>query len=432
MFKRVNTSVLLILAISSLLIFTNSVTKGQAYSLAGEISGGPSLTDTFTYQGYFEYAGNPAGGNYDFRITIWDKQALGTQIATCQTLDNSLIQDGLFTFHLLPSIAMNQVFNGDSRWLQVEVRPSGTTTWATLPRQPITAVPYAWNLRPGAYVKNLAGLNASSSTPTGITIYAEHSTDGYALYGETDGGYPAVGAFNGGAGVGLFGRSETGVGVHGMTNSTTGSGVVGVQTGYTTGDYPGYWNPGGFFGGRNGVIGITKQPGGYGVFGLNQSTSGWAGSFQSTVGNGVYISVEAGKVGLVVSGGSKDAAVDTDQGTTLLYSEESTEVWFSDYGFGSLDDTFVTINIDPLFAQTVNLEEPYHVFLQAYGNAVLYVSNRTQQSFEVHLGEGDLPVEFSYRIVATRLGYEGHRLELLEDLSGLSVDALQQSITQGE
>jgi hypothetical protein len=94
-----------------------------------------------------------------------------------------------------------------------------------------------------------------------------------------------------------------------------------------------------------------------------------------------------------------------------MYSEESTEVWFADYGFGQLQDGKAVIAVDPLFAQTVDLNEPYHVFLQAYADAELYVSKRTAAGFEVHLREGAANAEFSYRIVARRLGYEGERME---------------------
>ena len=83
----------------------------------------------------------------------------------------------------------------------------------------------------------------------------------------------------------------------------------------------------------------------------------------------------------------------------------------TDYGFGQLEDGSAIITIDPVFAQTVNLEEPYHVFVQVYGDAEVYVSNRTPTQFEVHLRDGAPDIEFSYRIVAKRLGYEEDRLE---------------------
>jgi hypothetical protein len=128
-------------------------------------------------------------------------------------------------------------------------------------------------------------------------------------------------------------------------------------------------------------------------------------------GNGVRISTPDTKVGLEVIGGSKNAVVGTDDGARLLYTEESTEVWFTDYGFGQLEEGLAVIPIDAIFAQTVNLEEPYHVFVQVYGDAEVYVTDRTATGFEVHLRDGDPGVEFSYRIVGKRIGYEDDRLE---------------------
>jgi hypothetical protein len=445
MFKKVHTFLALILSILFILILPGSITAVQSSSLLAELYGGPPLTDSFTYQGYFEYSGNPANGNFDFRVTIWNQETLGTEIASCQVFDNIYVQDGLFTFHLFPDTLMDQVFNGEPRWLQVAVRQTGTTTWTTLPRQPITAVPYAWSLRPGANIEgaisdytlslNNSGssgaLYASSSRVTGVTISAEHTTDGYAVLGSTNGGYPAIGGSNGGAGNGLWGYSAEGHGILGYTNLSSKSGVIGVQTGYNYSDLGSFWTPGGFFGGRNGIVGVTKTDSGYGVLGISNADSGYAGYFYSSTTNGVAISSPNGTAGLTVYGGTKSAVVDTDQGSTLLYTEESTEVWFTDYGFGALEDDSITIVIDPLFAQTVNLEEPYHVFLQPYGNASIYVKNRTSNSFEVQLSDGTLPIEFSYRIVAKRLGYETDRLEPAQDKLLESSEAIQQPLFEG-
>jgi hypothetical protein len=159
------------------------------------------------------------------------------------------------------------------------------------------------------------------------------------------------------------------------------------------------------------VVGITKASNGYAVFGRDTgSLGGWAGVFLSDNGAGVYISAPSGNTGLTVASGTKNAVVATDEGSRLLYSEESTEVWFSDYGFGQLQDGLAVVTIDPVFAQTVNLAEPYHVFAQVYGDAEVYVSGRTPEQFEVRLRDGDPGTEFSYRIVARRLGYEKDRL----------------------
>jgi len=229
-------------------------------------------------------------------------------------------------------------------------------------------------------------------------------------------------------GHGVYGRAGdvNGYGVWGQNNNSKGVGVAGFMGGYAPADLTaGWWKPAGLFGGRNGVVGLTKETGGVGVVaectatsgsgcrGIHartNSTTGWAGKFDGS-GNGIYISVPSGKKGLQVASGTKSAVVGTSDGSRLLYTEEATEVWFADYGFGRLQDGLAVVSIDSVFAQTVNLEEPYHVFIQAYGNAELYVANRTSAQFEVHLRDGDPNVEFSYRLVASRLGYEGQRLE---------------------
>jgi hypothetical protein len=110
--------------------------------------------------------------------------------------------------------------------------------------------------------------------------------------------------------------------------------------------------------------------------------------------------------------GTKNAVVGTTTGARDLYTEESTEVWFTDYGFGRVQYGRARILLDPGFAQTVNVEEPYQVFVQAYGDADLYVRERTPLGFEVVFrGGNDRNAEFGYRVVARRRGYEARRLE---------------------
>jgi hypothetical protein len=140
---------------------------------------------------------------------------------------------------------------------------------------------------------------------------------------------------------------------------------------------------------------------------------GFAGVFESngsSTGKGVLIQTKGG-AGLQVVNGSKNAVVSTPSGSKALYTEESTEVWFTDYGFGELERGRARILLDPAFAQTINPDEPYHVFVQSYGDAELYVRGRTPLGFEVALRAGDPNTEFSYRIVAKRLNFEGKRLE---------------------
>jgi hypothetical protein len=144
----------------------------------------------------------------------------------------------------------------------------------------------------------------------------------------------------------------------------------------------------------------------------NTHGPGWAAQFYALFGGqGLRIQTSGG-AGLQVIGGSKQAVVPTAGGARSLYTEESSEVWFTDYGFGQLRNGRARILIDPAFAQTVNLDQPYQVFVQAYGDADLYVKERTALGFEVVFRAGnDRQAEFGYRLVAKRRGFESARLE---------------------
>ncbi|HEY1407350.1 MAG TPA: hypothetical protein VF434_00325 [Promineifilum sp.] len=283
-------------------------------------------------------------------------------------------------------------------------------------------------------------------------IHTDTSGVRYGLWGESASA-DARGVFghatttNGsGLAIGVYGETDspTGRGVHGYASNGTGTsfGVTGAtfSTDPLSAGVYGFNNQA-TTGSTRGVRGLVRSTYGYGVIGhlaptgageaagvhgsnaatsgqgagiegSNVSPNGWAGHFYSN-GNGVRIYANPGKVGLVVNAGTKNASVPTSDGDRLLYSEESTEVWFSDYGFGQLQGGYALVKIDPVFAETVNLAKPYHVFLQAYGDTELYVTKRTADSFEVWAtGESaNKDVEFSYRIVGKRLGFEDHRLE---------------------
>ena len=95
-----------------------------------------------------------------------------------------------------------------------------------------------------------------------------------------------------------------------------------------------------------------------------------------------------------------------------LYTVQSSENWIEDYGSGGLLNGVATINIEPQFAQTVTTDASYHVFLTPNGDCEgLYVSQKGAASFEVHeLKGGKSNVQFDYRIVAHRKGFETARL----------------------
>jgi hypothetical protein len=165
-------------------------------------------------------------------------------------------------------------------------------------------------------------------------------------------------------------------------------------------------------GGGTAVRANATGPGSTGIL-ANGPANGWAGVFEGRVQTGALTAAS-----LQVTG-SKNAVVATKSGARLLHAEESTEVWFTDHGFGRLDNGFARISIDPIFAETVSLDEPYHVFVQVYGIAEVHVTNRSAAGFEVRAHAGDPAVEFSYRIMAKRMGFESNRLDRAPDADAI-------------
>ena len=325
-------------------------------------------------------AGQPVpDGAYDFTFTLYAAETGGEPLWS-EVQKGVPVQGGAFNVSLgagqpIPPAALT----GNDLWLEVAVRGPGEAAFTALaPRQQVSAAAPAASFGPtanGACPHNHLGevWNANIGW-SNAALRINNSANGPALWG-----------YNSGGGNGVRGESTTSLGVYGSSEQS--AGVVGRSTngngveGYSSA--PGTWA---------GVYGEALR---YGVFGRS-TMAGWYGVFSD---------------GVLGATGTKSAVVRTGGGDRLLYSEESTQVWFSDYGFGTLQNGVAVILIDPLFAQTVNLQEPYHVFLQAYGDAELYVTDRTATQFQVRLRAGEPNVEFSYRIVAKRLGYEEHRLE---------------------
>jgi hypothetical protein len=123
-------------------------------------------------------------------------------------------------------------------------------------------------------------------------------------------------------------------------------------------------------------------------------------------------------VGNFIATGTKTALVETaSYGKRLLYAMESPENWFEDVGGSRLIGGRVVVKLDPIFAETVNTENEYHVFLTPKGDCKgLYVASQTATSFEVReLQHGKGSIAFDYRVLAKRKGFEQDRLAELKN-----------------
>ncbi|RLE19587.1 MAG: hypothetical protein DRJ65_20080, partial [Acidobacteria bacterium] len=94
----------------------------------------------FTYQGVLSDAGAPVEGDYDFRVFLYNADVGGGQVGTTVLVGNVTVTDGRVALDL----DFGDVFDGTALWLEIHLRETGTTTYASLlPRQRLTATPFA-------------------------------------------------------------------------------------------------------------------------------------------------------------------------------------------------------------------------------------------------------------------------------------------------
>ena len=107
--------------------------------------------------------------------------------------------------------------------------------------------------------------------------------------------------------------------------------------------------------------------------------------------------------------GTKNRIVDTGHfGKRLLNAYETAVPYFGDIGTGEiLEDGYCTVEIDPIFSETVSLDD-YVVFLQAEGQGECYIGEKRDDKFMV---AGTPGLKFAYEIKARQKGFEHIRLD---------------------
>ena len=406
-------------------------------------------SDTINFQGqlYDKATGGPVPpGNYSMLFTLCTD---GTNRTTCAatsvwsgTFTSAVDDDGLFNV-LLPGLDAGK-FTGD-RWLMVEVWNGANWDWMS-PNQPVTGVALAiGNLRKnipdtsaaytGDYVLTINNINPD----TGGGVYAAGRR--YGLYGSAGNGGDGVrGEATGLAGWGVSGYSADGYGVYGKSDNNIGVYAYTSATGGTTyGVYAkhastkgaaGYFWAENSSGTKAGVYGRDDSNDGFGAVGHNfwsgVGVGAWSwggniieaydGDYPSTTERRLHLTNDGNLYidGSLFSPSSNPAGVDSP--TPVLAAVMSPEVWAEDFGTGTLVKGRTIVEIDPLFAKMVNLEEEYHVFLTPLSQeaVVLFVTDKTPTGFAVQgvtLDGRPAVCSFDYRIVAKRLGYENLRME---------------------
>ncbi|HER00205.1 MAG TPA: hypothetical protein ENO22_12770 [candidate division Zixibacteria bacterium] len=185
--------------------------------------------------------------------------------------------------------------------------------------------------------------------------------------------------------------------------------------------------------GHNSVIGTPPLYGGTGVGGQfvsdNIAGFGVSGAAFSLSGGGAMIGVYGttnssqgyaiyGEGGMAATGPISTINETRDYGYRQSYATQATGNWCEDFGQGQLLNGEAVIAIDDIFSQMTSLDAGYHVFLTPLGSCNLYVAEKNSGSFIVKAIDNDAcGIEFDYRIVAKRRGYEQERLKAVEKMA---------------
>lgn len=228
-----------------------------------------ALGDAFTFQGALDDGGSPANGEYDFRFILYDDGVGGAQVGPTVLSNDIQVSGGIFT----ASLNFGPVFQGDARWIEVQVRPgsSGGAYTTLSPRQPVSPTPYA------LYAKNipLAG-NGGAST-------AAHSDHGHF-------GASWTGSSTTGLTINQDAAAANGIIVN-LNNATDGVGIIAVLD-ENTGD-------------AIGVEGITNSAAGAGGRFITASSTGTALRASGAGADSNALAIENG--GIKVSGANRPA-----------------------------------------------------------------------------------------------------------------------------
>ena len=342
-------------------------------TLAGILLAG-CMAPQFTYQGVLtDGSGNPLNGSVTFTYRIFNDDTGGTLLyEQDETVD---VTDGRFDSVVGPDSVVSGLTPSDLAqplWIEVQV-DNGTYNETLSPRQKLYGAPYAFTLMPGAVISSTMDATLVGGSGVDAVLTVQNMETGDPL--------PALRVV-GEQGIELVDVS----GSHGTIYSDLGSISSDIYM-YSNDDFAFFLD--------NDVNDATSEFWVYGDPTTNYCRIRNNGSLYCT--------------GTVTWGGSM-----VNGENRSLYAVQSPEVRIEDFGSAQLENGQTAVQIDSLFAKTVNLDD-YHVFLTPLGDCNgLYVTNKTATSFEVHeLGGGTSEISFDYRIVAKRAGYENHRMEVV-------------------
>jgi hypothetical protein len=242
-------------------------------------------------------------------------------------------------------------------------------------------------------------LGVGADAPAADKIYgsANASTLTNAIHG--------VNAYTSGTYSGVYGEfaatgSYDGYGVNGNTpNTDDGYGIGGNFVGKYQGVYS-FADAGAYSFGAFGVYGNAGGTAGtrYGVY-------GFAGG-----GTTNYAMYAAGNFTCT---GTKAATVRTVDGPKEVYAQESPELWFEDFGSGTVSGGVATVTLAADYLQTVTINDNHEmkVFVTPNDDLGNWYIKKSGNTFTLHAPNAANGAKFDFRVVAKRKGYEDLRLK---------------------
>lgn len=250
------------------------------------------------------------------------------------------------------------------------------------------------------------GATAAGTTEIWVNTASPYIGDVFSATSTLDGEY-TVNGYNtnpaASTGGGVFGQawSATTIGVMGTNSNANGTGIVGTGNGLISSVMP---NGSGaaFSGASYGTLSRSENVAGLRAAevlicnnGAGVAQQHLAGAY---VGATLYKIIGPGIVSTVVS-------VSGNENVTL-HAPETPEAYFQDYGEGQLNNGFVHINLDSLFAKIVCINEkhPMRIYIQLEGDCNgVFVKNKTKDGFDVkELNGGKSNSKFQWTIICNR------------------------------
>ena len=127
-----------------------------------------AMGSAFTYQGMLRNGGSLAQGGHDFVFALWSDSTGGSQIGSSLTTLGVQVTNGFFTVALDFG---SSAFDGNARWLNVQVRTAGGGSYTALsPRIALRPAPYALrSANAGQWTNDTYGIDYLSKVGIGTT-----------------------------------------------------------------------------------------------------------------------------------------------------------------------------------------------------------------------------------------------------------------------